>query len=124
MSTDTPARTLGAEIQRLRSKTDFTLRGFAGKIGASAAHLSDIERDRRRPSEKLLRVIVDKLAHVGATHEGLDHLNTRLEPELQRWVSEEPAARQLLRKVFDSDRDPRDIVKQLEKQLGKKDRKK
>lgn len=124
MSKDKPAETLGAEIQRLRSKADVTLRGFAEKVGVSAAHLSDIERDRRRPSEKVLRVIVQKLAHVGATAEGMDQLNTRLEPDLQRWVSEQPAARQLLRKVFESDRDPRDIVKQLEKQLGKKDGKK
>ena len=45
-------KTLGSEIQRLRTEAGFTLRGFALKAEISAAFLSDIERDRRRPSEE------------------------------------------------------------------------
>jgi transcriptional regulator with XRE-family HTH domain len=113
--------TLGAEIQRLRMKAGLTLRRFAQHVRASAAHISDIERDKRRPSKELLERIAEQLHSVGASYENLDRLNSRLEPELQRWVSETPAARQLLRRVFDSRRDPRDVLREMEEQLRKKD---
>src|SRR4051812_20365983 len=115
MRTDT---TLGKEIQRLRAQAEFTLRGFAKTIAISAAFLSDIERDRRRPSEEVLRRIAKHLP--GTTYEELDTLNTKLEQDLQRMVSESPEARQLLRTVFESDRDPREVLRELQKQLPKR----
>src|SRR5262245_14392127 len=111
---ETTAATLGAEIQRLRTKAGLTLRRFAQQVRASAAHISDIERDKRRPSKELLQRIADHLQSAGASYEDLDKLNTRLEPDLQRWVSETPVARQLLRRVYESRRDPRDILRDLE----------
>lgn len=114
MKTDT---TLGKEIQRLRSEAEFTLRGFAQTVEISAAFLSDIERDRRRPSEEVLRRIAKHLP--GTNFEALDSLNTKLEQDLQRMVAESPEARQLLRSVFESDRDPRDVLRDLQKKLSK-----
>src|SRR5262249_11876703 len=112
------ADTLGEEVGRLRTKAGYTLRKFATDyLNVSAAHLSDIEHNRRRPSKELLEKIVNHLKHVGATYESLDRLNTRLEPEIQRWVSEQPAARQLLRKVKESGQDPRDVLRKLEQVL-------
>ena len=94
-----PSETLGEEIGRLRAKAGYTLRKFATDyLKVSAAHLSDIEHNRRRPSKDLLETIVTNLKHVGATYESLDRLNSRLEPEIQRWVYDQPAARQLLRR--------------------------
>ncbi len=118
-----PADTLGEDIGRLRSKAGYTLRKFATDyLGISAAHLSDIEHNRRRPSKELLEKIAASLKHVGATYESLDRLNSRLEPEIQRWVYDEPAARQLLRKVKESGQDPRDVLRKLEQVLKEKDR--
>ena len=111
------ATTLGKEIQRLRTAAELTLRGFAQVVEISAAFLSDIERDRRRPSEDVLRRIAKHLP--GATYEELDELNTKLEQDLQRMVSESPEARQLLRTVFESDRDPREVLRELQKGLKK-----
>jgi len=111
------------EIQRLRMKAEITLRKFAAQLGVSAAHLSDIERDKRRPSKELLERIAQKLKSVGASYEALDRLTTRLEQDLQRWMSETPAARQLLRQVYES-KDPREMLRELEKQVKDKGEKK
>ncbi len=94
-----------------------TLRGFAQKVKISAAFLSDIERDRRRPSEEVLRRIAGELP--GTAFEELDRLNTTLEQDLQRMVAETPEARQLLRTVLDGKEDPRDVLRRLQKQLSK-----
>lgn len=111
------SKTLGSEIQRLRTDAGLTLRGFAQKVEISAAFLSDIERDRRRPSEEVLKKIARELP--GTTYEELDLLNTKLEQDLQRMVAETPEARQLLRTVLDGKEDPRDVLRRLQKQLSK-----
>jgi transcriptional regulator with XRE-family HTH domain len=69
-------RTLGSEIKRLRTEAKITLRKFADTIGISPAHQSDIEHDRRRPSQDVLKRIAKALRSVGATYETLDLLST------------------------------------------------
>lgn len=50
---------LGQAIRRLRLKADYRLREFALLIDLSAAYLSDIEHDRRNPTEDVLRKIAE-----------------------------------------------------------------
>lgn len=107
-------QTLGSEIARLRAAAGITLRQFAKKVGISASHQSDIEHDRRRPSREVLRRIATQLRHVGGTYEHLDRLNTGIDPELQRWASETPGVRAMLRSVHDSGEDPREVLRRLE----------
>jgi transcriptional regulator with XRE-family HTH domain len=109
--------TLGREIRRLRTSSGTTLRGFARSVGVSAPHLSDIEHDRRRPSKELLRKIVGELQSVGATHAGLDRLDTRFESDLQEWAASTPEVRVLLRKVKESGLTVSDVLKLLERKL-------
>ncbi len=111
------ATTLGREIRRLRMLSETSLRGFAQAVGVSAPHLSDIERDRRRPSKELLKTIARELQGVGATHAGLDRLDARFESDLQEWASETPEVRILLRKVKESGRPVSEFLKLLEKHL-------
>lgn len=111
-------RTLGSEIKQLRTEAKITLRKFADTIGISPAHQSDIEHDRRRPSPDVLKRIAKALRSVGATYETLDLLSTRLDPEVQEWVAETPSARQMLRAVRDSGRDPREVLKQIQELLS------
>ncbi len=113
------AETLGQEILRLRKLAGMTLRGFAQVIQVSAPYVSDIEHDRRRPSDEVLKRIAKELRSVGATFEELDKLNSRLEPDLQQWMSTTPAVRQMLREVKNSGRDPREVLKELEAQAKK-----
>ncbi len=109
--------TLGREIRRLRTLSGTSLRRFAQTVGVSAPHLSDIERDRRRPSRELLQAIAHELQPVGATHAGLDRLDARFESDLQEWASETPEVRILLRKIKESGRSMPEVLKLVEKLL-------
>jgi transcriptional regulator with XRE-family HTH domain len=102
----------------LRLQDGTTLRRFAQKIGVSAPHLSDIERDRRRPSKELLKKIVGELRSVGATHTGLDRLDARFESDLQEWVAATPEVRVLLRKVKESGQPIPKVLRAFQRVLG------
>jgi transcriptional regulator with XRE-family HTH domain len=111
---------LGEEIRRLRLLAAFTLRGLAADLDVSAAHMSDIEHNRRRPSEKLLRKIADKLRKVGATYDSLANLVSGIDTETREWASSTPGARALLRRLLEAERDPQEIHRALEKLIGPK----
>ncbi len=97
-----------------------TLRGFAAKLGISAAHLSDIEHNRRRPSEKLLQKIAHGLRGVGATLMSLERLATGIDPEAREWVTSTPGARAVLRRLVESGLDPEDLLRALERTIARK----
>ncbi|HLQ67562.1 MAG TPA: helix-turn-helix transcriptional regulator [Candidatus Limnocylindrales bacterium] len=109
---------LGEEIRRLRLSAGHTLRGLATDLDISAAHLSDIEHNRRRPSEKLLRKIAGRLRKVGATYESMEGLISGIDAETREWAASTPGARALLRRLLDADMDPREIQRALEKLIG------
>jgi len=109
---------LGEEIRRLRLQAGFTLRGLAADLQVSAAHLSDIEHNRRRPSEALLRRIALKLRKVGATYESLEQLFSGIDTKTREWAATTPGARALLRRLLETYQDPHEIHRALEKLLG------
>lgn len=112
--------TLGQEIRRLRLETGTSLRGFAKKVAVSAAHLSDIEHDRRRPSEALLRRIARELRSVGATFDALEKHVTGLDEATRDWVASTPGARALLRKVAELGVKPDEILPALDRVLKRR----
>lgn len=114
---DPKATTLGGELRRLRTSAGTTLRGLARTVDVSAPHLSDIERDRRRPSKALLAKLVVELQSVGASVAGLDRLDARFERDLQEWAAATPEVRRLLRQVKESGRPVSDVLKDLERLL-------
>lgn len=111
---------LGHEIRRLRLRAAVTLRGLAADLGISAAYLSDIEHNHRRPSEKLLRRIARELRNVGATFEGLERLATGIDPEAREWVASTPGARAVMRRLVQSGLDPGDLSRTLERTIARK----
>lgn len=111
---------LGPEIRRLRLKSGATLRGLAGRLGVSAAHMSDIEHDRRRPSEKLLRQIATELRPFGASFGAFQGMITGIDPEIRDWVAKTPGVRKLLRKVRESGQPPEKLLKVLEESTAPK----
>lgn len=110
---------LGQEVRRRRLESGITLRGLAAKLGISAAHLSDIEHNRRRPSEKLLQKIAHELRGVGTTFASLEMLVTGLDRETREWAATTPGARALLRRVLESGRSPDEILRALDKAFGR-----
>jgi transcriptional regulator with XRE-family HTH domain len=111
---------LGEEIRRLRKSAGITLRGLAAALEVSAAHLSDIEHSRRRPSDELLRKIARALRKAGATYGSLDRLATGMDPEIREWAASTPGVRRLLRTLKQSGQDPLEILPTLEKAVGRK----
>jgi transcriptional regulator with XRE-family HTH domain len=118
------ATQLGQELRRLRLKAAIPLRGLATTLNISAAHLSDIEHNRRRPSEQLLRKIASELGHVGATFEALELLVTGVDPATRVWVASTPGVRALLRTILESGRSPHEVRGILEKSFGTRRRRK
>lgn len=112
--------TLGQEIRRLRTEAEITLRQFAKDLGISAPYLSDIELDRRRPPDPLLRRMVERLKHVGASFEALGALDTRVDPDVRAWADKTPGVREMLRTMRDTGQDPREILKSIEEAERKK----
>jgi transcriptional regulator with XRE-family HTH domain len=111
---------LGQELRRLRKEAGLTLRGLAATVEVSAAHLSDIEHNRRRPSDELLRKLARALRKTGATFESLEHLATGLDPDTRAWAASTPGVRTLLRMLKQSGHHPLDILPALEKVVGRK----
>jgi transcriptional regulator with XRE-family HTH domain len=109
---------LGEEIRRLRLLAGFTLRGLAADLGVSAAHLSDIEHTRRRPSEKLLRRIAGRLRRVGATYDSLERLTSGIDAKTREWAASTPGARALLHRLLEAEQSPEEIQRALEKLFG------
>jgi transcriptional regulator with XRE-family HTH domain len=112
--------TLGQELRRLRKEAGITLRGLAATVEVSAAHLSDIEHNRRRPSDDLLRRIARALRKAGATFESLDHLATGLDADIREWAASTPGVRKLLRTLKQSGQDPLDLLPALAKITGRR----
>ena len=113
-------RSLGQEIRRLRTEEGHTLRKFAELLEISAAYLSDIEHDRRRPPEKLLQRIAQALRGVGASYRALERLDTRLDAETRVWANSTPGVREMLRMVRETGRDPRELLRELEEEAEKR----
>lgn len=93
-------KTLGQRIKELRESGGLSLRALSGELnGVSAAHLSDVERGRRHPSEELLV----KLAGVfKVSAEDLERYDVRpAMKELRQRVELDPALGLKLRGVLE-----------------------
>jgi transcriptional regulator with XRE-family HTH domain len=103
-----PSKTLGETIQEAR-QVRYKLREFARLLNVSPTHLSDVENNRRVPSEDLLSQIAQRLEL------DLDKLMAaagRIPEETRRFMEKHPEAVTLFRKV--SALRPEDL-KKLEK---------
>lgn len=113
--------TLGDLIRETRLERDLTLRGLAKQLGITPSYLSDIENDRRVPSEEVLRSLSDQL---GLDFDALMARAFRFGEEVERYLRRHPAAGALFRKITErrlSDDELRELstsVDQLSK--GKK----
>lgn len=109
---------LGKAIRRLRLEADYTLRKFAELIGISAPYQSDIEYDRRVPTDEVLRKTADLLGRsVNVTYDDLRNQSARIEPDLHDMVRQTPEVNQLLRQVKQTGRPAGEVIRQLQDEL-------
>lgn len=108
-----PSKTLGDVIQEARGER-FKLRELARHLEISPTHLSDIENNRRVPSEDLLFEIAKRL---DLDVDRLFALAGRVPDEARRFIDETgPEAVRVFRKV--SRLQPREL-KEIEKTLDR-----
>ena len=100
----------GTEIRRMRERAGLSLRQLAVRLEISAAHLSDIERNNRRPSAPLLERIADHLSEAGARAEDLQRIVTGLDEQTRRWAATTPGARAMLHRIMDTGLTPSEII--------------
>lgn len=112
--------TLGQAIRRLRLEAGYGLREFAGLIGISAAYQSDIEHDRRTPTDDVLRETAKVLGRrVTITYEALRAISPRLDADVRELLQQSPEANQLLREVKQTGRPVSEVIRQLQEHLRK-----
>ena len=103
------SKTLGCYIRDLREKQDLSLRELAKNIGCSAAFLSDVELNRRHPTDDMLeRIAIALKIPISKLKEN----DTRPPVEETKEKSQlDPSYAFMLRKLFDSDITPDEVLK-------------
>lgn len=102
------ANSFGEYLQAARNAAGFKLREFAKLVGIAPSYLSDIENDRRVPSEDVLRKLARELK--------LDMTELlgragRMGDVVERYVQSQPVAGVLFRKIADGRLDDQQIQK-------------
>jgi transcriptional regulator with XRE-family HTH domain len=90
------AKSLGEEIRSARVTKGLGLREFARLLEKAPSYVSDIEYDRRVPSEQVLRAICK---HLDLDFDRALALAGRLGDDADRYLKREPAAGVLLRRA-------------------------
>jgi len=111
-------QTLGDFIRSARVAADLSLRELARRIAKTPSYLSDIENDRRVPSEDVLAKIADA---IGVPFEDLVVRAGRVGEAVQRLVRRSPEAVRLFRTAPDLNEDDlKKLRKQAERMAQKK----
>ena len=90
--------TLGETIRAARTAQGMKLREVARRVGRAPSYISDIENDRRIPSEDVLRRLTQEL---GLDFEQLMALAGRFGSDTQRYLRRTPAATTLFRRIHE-----------------------
>lgn len=104
-------KTLGDIIREARTGKSLGLRELARRVEKTPSYLSDIENDRRVPAEEVLRAIAGQL---DLDLDDLMALAGRLGDEAERYMSRNPAAGVLMRKLSAANA-PKELVERLTK---------
>ena len=91
--------TLGEIIRKTRVAGGRSLREFAKALGITPSYQSDIENDRRVPSEEVLKKIAELLS---LDYEELMALAGRFGEEAERYLRRHPTAGALFRKLSET----------------------
>ena len=112
--------TLGERIRARRLELGITLREFARRVEVSAPYLTDLEAGRRHPGPEVLARIAAALELPAGDLEALD---TRLSPEVRRWVETEPEVARLLRTLQSTPRERRnEMLRRLRRMVDEEGR--
>ncbi len=109
--TDNEFETLGDKVRIARARKKLTLRQLGSITGNTASYLSDVENDRRVPSEAVLRSIADAL---GLDFDELMAAAGRFGADADRYLRRNPEAGVLFRRLTQKNVRPEVIRRMLE----------
>ncbi|MCS7235636.1 MAG: helix-turn-helix transcriptional regulator [Armatimonadota bacterium] len=112
--------TLGSYIRRTRSARQVTLRKLAAAVGVTPSYLSDIENDRRVPSEEVLERIAREL---DLDLDELMALRGKLDDATEEYLKRSPAAVRLFRRIAQQELNEAQLA-ELERQAANLGRRK
>lgn len=113
-------RTIGEVIHDARVKQDLSLRDVTKKIDITPSYLSDIENNRRIPSEEVLGELAK---HLQLDYDDLMARAGRFGEEAVRYMMQTPAAGVLLRRLAEGKASVQTVEKLLkfaDRQIGEK----
>jgi transcriptional regulator with XRE-family HTH domain len=113
-------KTLGEVIRDARVAAGTSLREFARSLGITPSYQSDIENDRRIPSEDVLKKIANQL---GLDFEELMALGGRFGEDAERYLRRHPTAGALFRKLSETNA-PEDVLRKMLREAEEFERKK
>ena len=102
---------LGSHLRELREQRGLSLRKLAKKLGISAAHLVDLEKDRRSPSPELLQRAADELDVPMAD---FDQFSFALPKTVRDWADQNPVLGRALN-LFTKLGNPHETLSMLER---------
>lgn len=105
-------KTLGELIRHARTTLDITLRELARRLDVTPSYVSDIENDRRVPSEEVLIRIA---AALDLDANDLVARSGRLASDAEKYMRQTPAATTLFRKVTQQRLNEQQIAALMEK---------
>lgn len=112
--------TLGEVIRKTRVAAGRSLRELAKALGITPSYQSDIENDRRVPSEEVLKRIAELLS---LDYEELMALAGRFGEEAERYLRRHPTAGALFRKLSETNA-PEDVLRKMLREAEEFERRK
>src|SRR5438552_4144414 len=120
MANEHSGKSLGQVIRDARVAAGGSLREFARTLGITPSYQSDIENDRRVPSEEVLKKIAGLLS---LDFEGLMALGGRFGEDAERYLRRHPTAGALFRKLSETNA-PEDVLRRMLQEAEEIERKK
>jgi transcriptional regulator with XRE-family HTH domain len=117
---NTDGRSLGEVLRDARVQADLTLRDVARKLDLAPSYLSDIENNRRVPSEEVLGRLAGELK---LQSDDLMARAGRVGDQAERYMKQHPAVGVLFRRISDkrlADEDLEKLLTTVEKMRSKK----
>lgn len=102
---------LGDVLREARVAADLSLRDLAKRLGITPSYISDIENDRRVPSEDVLRLLANELK---LDFDQLMAMAGRVGDQAERYLKQHPAAGTLFRRISDKKLPEEDLQKLLQ----------
>lgn len=103
-------RTVGDIVREARKHANLTLRELASRISVHYTYISDVENDRRIPSEQVLRSLA---AELEIDFDELMAMAGRFGELTERYLKRHPTAGLLIRRIADAQLTENDLKKLL-----------